>query len=180
MNIFLEKFKYLTLEVDLNRMCIFLSKLDTSEAPSLASHVRRVRVPSNIDQFSDVDQYLDDLFSPVLDGSLDELSDARSLSTSIRGGRSEFFEAPEISQNFDDLKTASKLQRVIKGGGHKSDSKKTDDKTTDDNVNASEISLDEYITGWCNTHYLTCGIATNAMRMCNAFVHNCQSFISVS
>ncbi|GBP05904.1 hypothetical protein EVAR_69979_1 [Eumeta japonica] len=55
---------------------------DTSEAPSLASHVRRVRVPS---QASDVDQFLDDLFSPVLDGSLDELSDARSLAASIRG-----------------------------------------------------------------------------------------------
>lgn len=114
--------------------------------------MRRVRVPSNVDQFSDVDQYLDDLFSPVLDGSLDELSDARSLSTSIRGGRSEFFEAPEIEQNFDDLKTASKLQRIIKGGGHKNDSKKTEarhsDKETDENVNATEISLDEYITGW--------------------------------
>lgn len=117
--------------------------------------MRRVRVPSNVDQFSDVDQYLDDLFSPVLDGSLDELSDARSLSTSIRGGRSEFFEAPEIGEHFDDLKSASKLQRVIKGGGHKNDSKKTEvrhnDKTTDENVNATDVSLDEYITGWCKT-----------------------------
>lgn len=57
---------------------------DTSEAPSLASHVRRVRVPS---QASDVDQFLDELFSPVLDGNLDELSDARSLAASIKGGR---------------------------------------------------------------------------------------------
>lgn len=117
----------------------------------MASHVRRVRVPSNVDQFSDVDQYLDDLFSPVLDGSLDELSDARSLSTSIRGGRSDFFEAPEIGQNFDDLKIASKLQRVIKGGGHKNDSKKTEvkrnDNGTDEIVHTNEISLDEYITG---------------------------------
>ncbi|XP_021936981.1 unconventional myosin-XV-like isoform X4 [Zootermopsis nevadensis] len=56
---------------------------DTSEAPSLASHVRRVRVPS---QASDVDQFLDDLFMPVLDGNLDELSDARSLAASIKGG----------------------------------------------------------------------------------------------
>ncbi|ODM97208.1 Unconventional myosin-XV [Orchesella cincta] len=55
---------------------------DTSEAPSLASHVRRVRVPS---QASDVDQFLDDLFSPVLE-NLDDLSDARSLITSIKGG----------------------------------------------------------------------------------------------
>ncbi|XP_049851037.1 unconventional myosin-XV isoform X4 [Schistocerca gregaria] len=59
---------------------------DTSEAPSLASHVRRVRVPS---QASDVDQFLDDLFMPVLDGSLDELSDARSLAASIKGGGSD-------------------------------------------------------------------------------------------
>ncbi|XP_050539166.1 unconventional myosin-XV isoform X10 [Daktulosphaira vitifoliae] len=51
---------------------------DTSEAPSLASHVRRVRVPS---QASDVDQFLDDLFNPVLD----QLSDARSLAASIKG-----------------------------------------------------------------------------------------------
>ncbi|XP_033324040.2 unconventional myosin 10A isoform X1 [Megalopta genalis] len=55
---------------------------DTSEAPSLASHVRRVRVPS---QASDVDQFLDELFMPVLDGNLDELSDARSLAASIKG-----------------------------------------------------------------------------------------------
>lgn len=48
-----------------------------------ASHVRRVRVPS---QASDVDQFLDDLFMPVLDGNLDELSDARSLAASIKGG----------------------------------------------------------------------------------------------
>lgn len=57
---------------------------DTSEAPSLASHVRRVRVPS---QASDVDQFLDELFMPVLDGNLDELSDARSLAASIKGSR---------------------------------------------------------------------------------------------
>ena len=35
-----------------------------SEAPSIASHVRGVRVPS---PGSDVDQFVDDLFSPVLD-----------------------------------------------------------------------------------------------------------------
>ncbi|XP_055533492.1 unconventional myosin-XV [Wyeomyia smithii] len=69
--------------VDRSEMSIRSSAMsDTSEAPSLASHVRRVRVPS---QASDVDQFLDDLFSPVLDGSLDELSDARSLAASIRG-----------------------------------------------------------------------------------------------
>lgn len=44
--------------------------------------MRRVRVPS---QASDVDQFLDDLFSPVLE-NLDDLSDARSLITSIKGG----------------------------------------------------------------------------------------------
>jgi len=57
---------------------------DTSEAPSLASHVRRVRVPS---QASDVDQYLDDLFIPVLEHQMaDDMSDARSLAASIKGG----------------------------------------------------------------------------------------------
>lgn len=110
--------------------------------------MRRVRVPSNVDQFSDVDQYLDDLFSPVLDGSLDELSDARSLSTSIRGGRIDFFEAPSISTDFDDLQSADKLQRVIKGGGHKNDNKENEklDKEVAD-LNNTDISLDEYITG---------------------------------
>lgn len=61
---------------------------DTSEAPSMASHVKRVRVPS---QASDVDQFLDDLFMPVLDGNTagdDGLSDARSLAASMRGGGS--------------------------------------------------------------------------------------------
>lgn len=107
-------------------------------------------MPSNVDQFSDVDQYLDDLFSPVLDGSLDELSDARSLSTSIRGGRSEFFEAPEIGTHFDDLQSASKLQRVIKGGGHKNDNKENESKQRAGDIedpNNTDISLDEYITG---------------------------------
>lgn len=111
--------------------------------------MRRVRVPSNVDQFSDVDQYLDDLFSPVLDGSLDELSDARSLSTSIRGGRIDFFEAPKINAYFDDLQSASKLQRVIKGGGHKNDNEENEkqlDKEVAD-LNSTDISLDEYITG---------------------------------
>ncbi|XP_046655986.1 unconventional myosin-XV-like isoform X2 [Daphnia pulicaria] len=56
---------------------------DTSETVSLASHVRRVRVPS---QCSDVDQYLDDLFMPVLDGNTDEYSDARPLVASIKKG----------------------------------------------------------------------------------------------
>ena len=61
---------------------------DTSEAPSIASHVHRVRVPS---QASDVDQFLDDLFSPVLDGQTvdDGLSDAKSLAASMRGGGGE-------------------------------------------------------------------------------------------
>ncbi|KAH8240493.1 hypothetical protein KR038_007643 [Drosophila bunnanda] len=102
---------------------------DTSEAPSLASHVRRVRVPS---QASDVDQFLDDLFSPVLDGSLDELSDARSLAASIRGGGpyqlEEHFESDiddledyinDIFQPIESLeKLASKEQLAlsIKGG----------------------------------------------------------------
>ena len=60
---------------------------DTSEAPSIASHVRGVRVPS---PGSDVDQFVDDLFSPVLDtgatGADDGLSDARSLAASMKGG----------------------------------------------------------------------------------------------
>ncbi|XP_066584309.1 unconventional myosin-XV [Prorops nasuta] len=99
---------------------------DTSEAPSLASHVRRVRVPS---QASDVDQFLDELFMPVLDGNLDELSDARSLAASIKGTATE----DEVKSNEDSLNDflsslisdghrevvhAKELAKRIKGGGN--------------------------------------------------------------
>ncbi|XP_037809437.1 unconventional myosin-XV [Lucilia sericata] len=117
---------------------------DTSEAPSLASHVRRVRVPS---QASDVDQFLDDLFSPVLDGSLDELSDARSLAASIRGGKgmpdlsfelddTDFLEAPDSEMN-DLVWDSHNLACKIKGGGEKSTNSEE----------APSANLDEYITG---------------------------------
>ncbi|KAI4498543.1 hypothetical protein M0802_006249 [Mischocyttarus mexicanus] len=107
---------------------------DTSEAPSLASHVRRVRVPS---QASDVDQFLDELFMPVLDGNLDELSDARSLAASIKGAKYENFYDGSIikkdkkeNKSFDDFIddltgnlgektiTANVLCKKIKGGGN--------------------------------------------------------------
>lgn len=87
---------------------------DTSEAPSLASHVRRVRVPS---QASDVDQFLDDLFNPVLDG----LSDARSIAPSTKGGtiRSQDDFLNDIYDPlFKDTQIdAAKLSQSIKGGG---------------------------------------------------------------
>ncbi|XP_076273553.1 unconventional myosin 10A isoform X2 [Rhynchophorus ferrugineus] len=101
---------------------------DTSEAPSLASHVRRVRVPS---QASDVDQFLDELFSPVLDGNLDELSDARSLAASIKGGDNddEYIDGLDDfldemmgqvdDADIDDLTEAPKMVLRIKGGGHR-------------------------------------------------------------
>lgn len=120
---------------------------DTSEAPSLASHVRRVRVPS---QASDVDQFLDDLFSPVLDGSLDELSDARSLSASIRGAKMEYFDAPPMfDADLNDLTSASRLHSIIKGGGiieKDEQTKRLDEEVEEINI-PNEISLDEYITG---------------------------------
>ena len=97
----------------------------------LASHVRRVRVPS---QSSDVDQYLDDLFMPVLDGNLDEYSDARSLVASIKGGRStaaaraaaasgvdQFVQRlvgdGELSPSDGEGNDAQQLARLIRGGG---------------------------------------------------------------
>ncbi|KMZ09170.1 uncharacterized protein Dsimw501_GD16995 [Drosophila simulans] len=126
---------------------------DTSEAPSLASHVRRVRVPS---QASDVDQFLDDLFSPVLDGSLDELSDARSLAASIRGGSYELeneaeseiddlddyindiFQPIPLVQNLEKLASKDQLAAIIKGGGAASKPEERDEE--------SEIEdLDDYI-----------------------------------
>lgn len=113
---------------------------DTSEAPSLASHVRRVRVPS---QASDVDQFLDELFMPVLDGNLDELSDARSLAASIKGsrdsrppsdrsivenqlkidGQAKFVTVDDfvegmLAGNEDARISASELSTRIKGGGN--------------------------------------------------------------
>lgn len=97
---------------------------DTSEAPSLASHVRRVRVPS---QASDVDQFLDELFMPVLDGNLDELSDARSLAASIKGlaGRKAVVNTVNDFVNWvtnqDDTGspiTPEEISSRIKGGGN--------------------------------------------------------------
>uniref|UniRef100_T1JBR9 Unconventional myosin-XV n=1 Tax=Strigamia maritima TaxID=126957 RepID=T1JBR9_STRMM len=101
---------------------------DTSEAPSLASHVRQVRVPSHT---SDLDQYLDDLFNPVLDGNLDELSDARSLAASIKGGNDkareinsnmdtfidDLFDVITVDCGLDDLSDVDKLSLRLKGGG---------------------------------------------------------------
>ncbi|XP_044008895.1 unconventional myosin-XV [Aphidius gifuensis] len=95
---------------------------DTSEAPSLASHVRRVRVPS---QASDVDQFLDELFMPVLDGNLDELSDARSLAASIKGtikktenNIQDYLDnlCGNLNNNNNNL-NAKDLSNNIKGGG---------------------------------------------------------------
>ncbi|XP_023316209.1 unconventional myosin-XV isoform X2 [Trichogramma pretiosum] len=97
---------------------------DTSEAPSLASHVRRVRVPS---QASDVDQFLDELFMPVLDGNLDELSDARSLAASIKGMRNPKHLEPQSTSDFissivknstETTILAKELSKKIKGGGN--------------------------------------------------------------
>ncbi|KAL4710295.1 hypothetical protein ACJJTC_011549, partial [Scirpophaga incertulas] len=115
---------------------------DTSEAPSLASHVRRVRVPS---QASDVDQFLDDLFSPVLDPNIDELSDARSLAASIKGGRTyAAFIDKILSCNYSDqleiLNNSEHLQNVIKGGGK--ENKEKDKSRKQSNVD----SVDDYIT----------------------------------
>lgn len=90
---------------------------DTSEAPSLASHVRRVRVPS---QASDVDQFLDELFMPVLDGNLDELSDARSLAASIKGTKDDRCQSGAIivEKGFEDgVETVEQfIESVTKGG----------------------------------------------------------------
>jgi len=69
-----------------------------------ASHVRRVRVPS---QASDVDQFLDDLFNPVLD----QLSDARSLAASIKGSSKS--KSVEDCESLDSRDFAKR----IKGGG---------------------------------------------------------------
>lgn len=91
----------------------------------------------------------------MLDGSLDELSDARSLAASIRGGGrsiTDFIEAPAINDStVNTLKNASRLSKAIKGGGSKTDKKPSTSSTLDLEVeainNPNEVSLDEYITG---------------------------------
>lgn len=119
---------------------------DTSEAPSLASHVRRVRVPS---QASDVDQFLDELFSPVLDGSLDELSDARSLAASIRGGGDnlddilDFIDIPPFGEDLKTLEDVDEMVQLIKGGGAKEE---ITNGASPKETNAANLSVDDYIT----------------------------------
>lgn len=119
---------------------------DTSEAPSLASHVRRVRVPS---QASDVDQFLDELFSPVLDGSLDELSDARSLAASIRGGDNctdlaDFCDIPLMDSDIDFLMNPENMSYHIKGGGSKEGA--DPEAPSPSKTEPLEVSVDDYIT----------------------------------
>ena len=90
---------------------------DTSEAPSIASNIKRVRVPS---QASDVDQFLDDLFMPVLDGQPmdDGLSDAKSLAASMRGGANneedEDKEVESLSRNNSMKSDASNMSVMCK------------------------------------------------------------------
>lgn len=92
----------------------------------------------------------------MLDGSLDELSDARSLAASIRGGGggniSDFMEAPAMhDRSLNVLENASSLSKAIKGGGSKTDKKPSTSSTLDLEVeainNPNDVSLDEYITG---------------------------------
>lgn len=120
---------------------------DTSEAPSLASHVRRVRVPS---QASDVDQFLDDLFSPVLDPNIDELSDARSLAASIKGGKTyaDFIDSVlscDYQEQIDTLNNVIELGSLIKGGG-KEETKTQKDKGKMVRKDSTVDSVDDYIT----------------------------------
>ncbi|KAK3884845.1 hypothetical protein Pcinc_010904, partial [Petrolisthes cinctipes] len=102
---------------------------DTSEAPSLASHVRRVRVPS---QASDVDQFLDDLFMPLISHTYpqeitpeefdndfdDSIALARTRQGSLR--RQSLLHALQditVLPTLSHLSTCSHLTRAIKGGG---------------------------------------------------------------
>lgn len=77
---------------------------DTSEAPSMASHVRDIKAPLEQGNQADVDRYLDELFRPMLnEADLDDLSDGRSLATSIRGIKQdeEEEEKPELQEASD-------------------------------------------------------------------------------
>ena len=86
-------------------------------------------------QSSDVDQYLDDLFMPVLDGNMDMEYDARSLAASIKGGaRSKKKEMDTVDSFVNDLidsvvddqqplLDAETLTGLIRGGGRKEGSR---------------------------------------------------------
>ncbi|XP_022668747.1 unconventional myosin-XV-like isoform X2 [Varroa destructor] len=82
---------------------------DCSEAPSLASHVRHVKVPSHT---ADLDQYLDELFNPVLDGD-DGLSDARSLAASLKGRQRDFDDDSLIEAMSDPVRLSRKIKGMI-------------------------------------------------------------------
>lgn len=60
-------------------------------------------------QASDVDQFLDDLFNPVLD----QLSDARSLAASIKGSSSVKSKSADDCESLD----SRDFFKTIKGGG---------------------------------------------------------------
>ena len=85
-------------------------------------------------QSSDVDQYLDDLFMPVLDGNMDMEYDARSLAASIKGGARSKKEKDSIDSFVNDvidavvddqqpLPDAETLAGLIRGGGRKEGSR---------------------------------------------------------
>jgi hypothetical protein len=62
-----------------------------------------------------VDQFLDDLFMPVLDGNIDDgLSDARSLAASMRGGGGDVKEATTaVKETTGDVKEATAADRQL-------------------------------------------------------------------
>lgn len=82
---------------------------DCSEAPSLASHVRNVKVPSHT---ADLDQFLDELFEPVLDQD-DGLSDARSLAASLKGRNRDFDDDSLIEAMSDPVRLSRKIKGML-------------------------------------------------------------------
>jgi len=97
----------------------------------VASHVRRVRVPS---QASDVDQFLDDLFMPVLDNNAASTvggDQASTLAASIKGGgrrRRGLYRAMAADQA-----EASILAAAIKGGNDSSSASSSEDDEDESN-----------------------------------------------
>lgn len=63
-----------------------------------------------------------------------------------------------IDGSLNILENASSLSKAIKGGGSKTDKKPTTSSTLDLEVeainNPNEVSLDEYITGECATRFI--------------------------
>ena len=70
---------------------------------------------------------MDDLFNPVLDGNLDELSDARSLAASIKGGIDPLHDIEIDFSGMESLTESCSIAACLKGGGTRTEAEPNED-----------------------------------------------------